>query len=79
MSDGLNDMREERDYDPNEMKFERLERVINALKKKNKEANEFIIDIADLLKMDTDGIGYDELQFTIDDFKDAISALANER
>ncbi len=40
-----------------------------------KEGNEFIIDIADCLGMETDGIGYDGIQFTIDDFKDAISAL----
>lgn len=38
----------------------------------NKEANEFIIDIANLLQMDTDGIGYDDLQYSIDDFKEAI-------
>lgn len=46
--------------------------LIEKLKKSNKDANEFIIDIADLLKMETDGVGCDELQFTIDDFKDAI-------
>lgn len=47
------------------------------LQQNNKDANEFIIDIADLLKMDTDSAGYDDIQFSIDDFKDAISALVN--
>jgi len=43
------------------------------LLKSNKEANEFIIDIASLLKMDTDSVGYDGIQFSIDDFKDAVA------
>ena len=52
---------------------------LEKLQNNSKEANQFIIDIADLLKMDTDGVGYDDIQFSIDDFKDAVSALANER
>ena len=38
-----------------------------------KNANQFIIDIAELLGMDTDGIGFDGLQFSIDDFDEAIN------
>ena len=49
------------------------------LQKDNKDANEFIIDIANLLKMDTDSVGLDDITFSIDDFKDAISAEVNER
>jgi hypothetical protein len=49
-----------------------MEASIVDLKNKNKEANEFIIDIANLLNIVTDGLGYDGLQLTIDDFKDAI-------
>jgi len=48
--------------------FEKLQRT-------SKEANQFIIDIAGLLGMDTDGVGYDGLEFSIDDFKEAIRAL----
>ena len=40
-----------------------------------REANRFIIDIADKLRMDTDGVGYDGIQFSIDDFEEAIKAL----
>jgi len=42
------------------------------LKTKIKDANQFIIDIASLLGMDVDGIGFDGLSWTIDDFDDAI-------
>ena len=41
-------------------------------KQETKEANEFIIMIADLLKMDTDGVGFDDISFSIDDFETAI-------
>jgi len=50
--------------------------MIEKLKQQNKDANEFILDIANLLKMDADSVGLDDLQFSIDDFKDAISALS---
>jgi predicted membrane chloride channel (bestrophin family) len=43
--------------------------------KSNKEANEFIIDIANLLNMDTDSVGLDDIKFSIDDFKDAIHSM----
>ena len=55
--------------------------LINAyrnIQQSKKEANEFIIDIAQLLQMDADGLGYDGLQLTIDDFKDAILSF-NEK
>ena len=43
--------------------------------KKLKEANEFIIEIAKILNMDIDGIGYDGLQFSLDDFQNAIDEI----
>jgi hypothetical protein len=52
-----------------------LSRENTNLRKSNKEANEFIKDIATLLGMDADGIGYDGLQYSIDDFKEAIDKL----
>lgn len=60
--------------------WDRLEAKVDELHQKVKQlvqqANEFIIDVAKLLGMDTDGLGYDELQYSIDDFEDAIRALA---
>ena len=50
--------------------FEKLETSV-------KEANLFIIQIANLLKMDTDGVGFDGIQFSIDDFEEAIKAMEN--
>jgi hypothetical protein len=43
-----------------------------------KHANEFIKSVADMLNMDTDGVGYDGLTLSLDDFKDAIRALGHE-
>lgn len=55
----------------------RLEKLamqkIADLEHKNKEANEFIIEIAKMLKMETDGIGFDGIQFSLDDFQAALS------
>ena len=45
------------------------------LQQSNKDANEFIIDIANLLKIETDGIGYDDLKLSLDDFQEAIKEL----
>ena len=53
-----------------------LDQLINST---NKEANEFIIDIAKALKMDTDGIGFDGLKFSIDDFKEGVNSVKEER
>ena len=39
---------------------------------KMREANEFIIDIAKLLEIDTDGIGHDGLTLSIEDFEEAV-------
>jgi hypothetical protein len=44
-----------------------------------REANRFIIDIADKLRMDTDSVGYDGIQFSIDDFEEAIKSVENAR
>lgn len=41
----------------------------------NKDANIFIKDIAVMLGMDIDGIGFDGLKFSIEDFEDAIKSL----
>ena len=55
----------------------RAEERVDELRKENehlqaevKKANEFILDVAEQLGMDTDGIGYDGLQLSIEDFKD---------
>ena len=52
------------------------QKEFEALEIKGKEANRFILDIADLLRMDVDSVGFDGIQFTIDDFEMAIKALA---
>ena len=72
MSDGLNDNCCE---DDNCNKCYWKKQKIDSLKKEQKQANEFIIDIAKLLKMDTDGIRFDELSFSIEDFETAINAI----
>lgn len=41
-------------------------------------SNEFIKGIAEMLDMDADGIGYDGLQLTLDDFEEAIKNLTNK-
>lgn len=48
---------------------------VDELIKKNKETNMFIIEIAKLLDMDIDGVGFDDHQFTIEDFEEAINIL----
>ena len=52
-----------------------MEKEIIILKQKLANANDFIKDIASLLEIDTDGIGFDGLQLSIDDFDEAICAL----
>ena len=49
-------------------------RMLEESEKQRKQVNEFIIDIANMLNMDTDGIGYDGLILSIDDFQDAINS-----
>ncbi len=46
--------------------------------RKNKEANESIIEVAKMLNIDTDGIGFGDTQLTLDDFLDASSAIAKK-
>lgn len=46
-------------------------------KLKHKESNEFIKSIAELLKIDIDGVGFDGVQLTLDDFSEAIELLKN--
>ena len=48
------------------------------LKKKLKDANDFIKSIADMLNIDTEGLGYDGLTLSLDDFQEAIKNLSNE-
>ena len=48
------------------------------LKKKLKDANDFIKSIADMLNIDTEGLGYDGLTLSLDDFQEAIKILSNE-
>jgi len=47
----------------------------NKLEKQHKEANEFIKTIAEMMGIETDGLGYDGLQLSLDDFADAINKL----
>jgi len=49
------------------------ERTPRQLANEQKEANLFIIEIAKMLNMDTDGIGFDDLKFSLGDFKNAIN------
>ena len=48
---------------------------LDKLIQSTKDANQFILDIAVLLDIETDGVGFDEIQLSIDDFKDAIERL----
>ena len=52
-----------------------LENKVIELEGKQREANQFIIEIAILLNIETDGIGYDDIQLTYDDFEKAINRL----
>lgn len=49
--------------------------AVAEVKIKLKEANQFILEIAELLDMNIDGIGYDGIQFGLDDFKEAITKI----
>lgn len=55
--------------------FQYLGKHIDQLEAERKEANQFIIQIAELLGIDADGIGFDGLTLSIDDFKEAIKKL----
>ena len=63
----------------NEVKRLMSEYANHVLSEKRKEANDFIIQIAELLGMDTDGIGYDGLQWGIDDFNEALDNVLSEK
>ena len=51
--------------------------LVDDLEQKQKEANQFIIEIAEMLNIETDGLGYDGLQLSLDDFQEAINRLRN--
>jgi len=51
---------------------------VEILKKKLEDANWFITEIAKMLNIDTDGVGYDDIQLSLDDFQEAIKNLPNE-
>jgi hypothetical protein len=61
-----------------QIELHELREKCRKLETKQREANEFIIEIAKMLDMETDGIGYDGIQFSLDDFQDAICALGHE-
>ncbi len=42
---------------------------------KKKEANELIKIVAEMVEIETDGLGYDDLQLSLNDFLDTISKL----
>ena len=48
---------------------------ITEAKEKNKQANEFIKDMAEAIGMDMDGIGYDELTISIEDVESYMSEM----
>ena len=57
---------------------QKLKDKIAELETKNREANIFIKWIAELLNMETDGVGFDEIKWDIDDFQKAIEKLKEE-
>ena len=46
---------------------------------KMKEANQFILDIAQMLGIETDGVGFDGITLSIDDFSEAADKMVEER
>ena len=52
-----------------------INKHIDQVEAENKDANQFIIQVADLLGINTDGIGFDELRLSIEDFEEAINKL----
>ena len=56
-------------------KYENSENYIFKLEEQNEEANEFITEIAKMLKIDIDGIGFDGIKLCLDDFSNAITIL----
>jgi len=53
----------------------KLRKKIEELESKNEEANQFIIEIAKLLDINTDSVGYDGIKLCMDDFSYAIGIL----
>ena len=47
------------------------------LEKHRKEANEFIKDVAEMVGIDTDVVGFDGITLSLDDFEEAIKGLSN--
>ena len=45
------------------------------LEQRHKEANEFIKTVAEMMGIDTDSVGFDDVQLTLDDFSDVINKL----
>ena len=52
-----------------------MTKELDKLKKENREANDFIIEIAKMLSIETDGLGYDGIQLSMDDFLNSINAI----
>jgi len=48
------------------------------LEKSQKEANEFIKTLAEMVGIETDLIGFDEITLSLDDFEEALKELYNE-
>lgn len=49
------------------------------LAEKMKDANQFILDIARVFGIETDGVGFDGLTLSIDDFKEAAEKMVGEK
>lgn len=65
------------EYTNEELRKQNLE-----LKEKIIKNNSFLKTVAEMIGIETDGLGYDGLQLSLDDFADKINemrALANER
>ena len=58
---------------------EYAEQIEEDYKEHRKNTNEFILEIASMLKMDTDGIGFDGITFNLEDFEEKIEQIEKER
>jgi len=58
-----------------QIELHELRKKCKKQEKQRKHANEFIKSVADMLNMDTDGVGYDGLTLSLDDFQDAIRVM----
>ena len=58
---------------------EYAEQIEEDYKEHRKNTNDFILEIASMIKMDTDGIGFDGITFNLEDFEEKIEQIKKER